>query len=349
MDFKKERNFIIACEEENIMGKWDIITGQFIGKSGRPVVNPPSCFKYDNLPYAWGDNVFGAAIRFYREHVLCYHSRYVKTDGERFEQLISVGLLPRTVADLKDTTRLTKELVKQVKECNAGIYDHSFIIRYNTERQYKSVLQNKPEWYVTAFLTTGYPEISYDFRRIFLDRCLLEKVNYFWKDEGRWTSNKIVTLMHDYYTMCKAMYGEVKVNHNILTSFAHINALYKEYINAHYDETLKNHNDKSFLKFTFGDYEAFPLLTREQFHKEGTENNNCVERLYMEKVSRGETYITVIRRINTPEKSLITCEVGLDGSIQQYLLRSNYRVTQPDLLQFREMYQDYIICNISKE
>lgn len=162
-------------------------------------------------------------------------------------------------------------------------------------------------------------------------------------------SNKIVTLMHDYYTMCKAMYGEVKVNHNILTSFAHINALYKEYINAHYDETLKNHNDKSFLKFTFGDYEAFPLLTREQFHKEGTENNNCVERLYMEKVSRGETYITVIRRINTPEKSLITCEVGLDGSIQQYLLRSNYRVTQPDLLQFREMYQDYIICNISKE
>ena len=50
MNFVKERNFIVAyyCGEKQ--GAWDIISGQFIGKSGKPVKSVPSCFTYNNLP-----------------------------------------------------------------------------------------------------------------------------------------------------------------------------------------------------------------------------------------------------------------------------------------------------------
>ena len=80
------------------------------------------------------------------------------------------------------------------------------------------------------------------------------------------------------------MYGEVKVTPNLLSNYAHINALYKDYINAHYDEILKRNNDLPALYFQYGDYEARPLLSREAFHEEAENQHNCVERLYMEKL-----------------------------------------------------------------
>ena len=141
---------------------------------------------------------------------------------------------------------------------------------------------------------------------------------------------------------CLEMYGEVKIKPNILTNYGHICALYTEYQNAHLNEKIEKNNNKQFLNFQFGDFFARPLLTREDFHKEGEAQSNCVERLYMEKVANGQTYIVIVRANNAPEKSLVTCEVDLRGNIRQYLGFANSTVTNEALREFRRKYSKHL-------
>ena len=82
MEFRKERNFIVAYDGVIKMGAWDISNGSFIGKSGKPVKNVPSCFTYRNLP-SWrgtGANDLAYAIYWYRtnlsdDYTSCNHIR----------------------------------------------------------------------------------------------------------------------------------------------------------------------------------------------------------------------------------------------------------------------------------
>ena len=139
------------------------------------------------------------------------------------------------------------------------------------------------------------------------------------------------------------MYGEVKISPNILSNYAQISFLHNEWKNAHYNEVLEKNNNKSFLNFRYGNYFARPLLTREDFHFEGESQHNCVERMYMERVYNNETYIVVVRDINNPNGSLITCEVNHNGKIIQYLATCNRHVYNDELIKFKNMYQAHSI------
>lgn len=82
--------------------------------------------------------------------------------------------------------------------------------------------------------------------------------------------------------------------------------------------------------------------TREEFAKEGSEQNNCVYSMYLNKVLNGETRVVFIRRKDNLDKSYITCEVRHNGHIQQYLAKHNYTPKEVDAIEFYREYQAYL-------
>ena len=121
MEFRKERNFIVAYDGVIKLGAWDISSGSFIGKSGKPVKTVPSCFTYRNLPsYRRGTNDLAYAIYWYRTQL---SNNYTNVMGAHFEQLLSLGLFPSSIPSLYEKPNLNKKIVEYLKEENQGYYD----------------------------------------------------------------------------------------------------------------------------------------------------------------------------------------------------------------------------------
>lgn len=99
---------------------------------------------------------------------------------------------------------------------------------------------------------------------------------------------------------------------------------------AEFDKLLNENNNKNWLYFEDETFMCRPLLTCAQFHDEATQQNNCVERLYLEKVVKGRTHIVSIRRKSSPDTSCITCEINNDYEIVQYLHANNSQELKKD-------------------
>lgn len=342
MEFKKERNFIVAYDGEEKHGAWNILTGEFIGKRGAVVKSVPRCFVYDNL----NGDILGRAVKFYREndykwqHFYDYQNKY----AARFESLISVGLLPRAISDLSSNIRLTKDVVNYCKERGGYFYTHD-VNEYLATKQYKDYLAGKPDWVRDVFRhLIREKELPIDYIKKMLDRVILEHVYKYLT-----YTPDIANFITKYYKKSMALYEEVKVVPNIFSNYINLLYLYDEYENTHYNEFLNKHNNKPWLYFENDTFVVRPLLTKEEFHAEAEAQNNCVECLYMEKVKKGETHVVVVRRKNDPDHSYITCEVNNRGNIVQYLMRFNYPPSSEEDISFKALYQEHLVNSICEE
>ena len=154
MEFKKERNFVVAYEAETVIGKWDIASGAFIGKSGKPVKSCPSAFVYNNLAcnsVVDENHLFGSAIRMYREWV-SYGYTYNDEMGKRMEQFLSLGILPYSRQDLTTTRHLTKEVIAYCKEELHGYYNNNQVETYLIAAQHKNFWEGHAEWVKEVFI-----------------------------------------------------------------------------------------------------------------------------------------------------------------------------------------------------
>lgn len=110
----------------------------------------------------------------------------------------------------------------------------------------------------------------------------------------------------------------------------------------HYEDMIKKFNDLPVLYYENDIYIVRPpLLTRDDFHREAEAQGNCVERLYMNKVARGSTHVVTVRYKDTPNESLITCEIDNVGNIKQYLARFNNRPNELARV-FKDELQGYL-------
>lgn len=338
MDFKKERNFIVAYDENNVtQGKWNILTGEFIGKSDKVVKRCPRCFT--NLASRWSKqtSITERVVSFYRE----FPEQYTPARGARLEQLISVGLMPYYWYDCDDNIKLTKEIVQICKEDHNGYYDHNRINKYVISKKYANFFAEHEKWVEEVFISLAYEDdIPVDFLKTFLIRAEREQIKYMWTDDN--PAYEISSFTKDYYTKSMSLYGKVEVKPNLLSNYAYIFAIYEDYRNKNYNKVLPKNNDIPALYFKFGNYEARPLLTCEEFHEEAKSQDNCVERIYMKKVFENETHVVTIRNTNTPEKSCITCEVSNEGTIVQYLRAHNMAVTNAEQLAFKRAYINHL-------
>ena len=349
MVFVKERNLIVAYDGVLKLGSWNITTGQFIGKSGKPVKSVPACFTYNNLPGHYNARcenslLFGYIIRCFRGWQDLRDFNYNEARGNRLEQLISVGLYPSQLNCLDEKTPLTKDIVTFLKENNGAEYDAYKIQGYLAEKKYANFLAGKSDWIKSLFRST-INKVPYDYLKTFLNRMEHEHINAFY---SIYSLSSAINLIVRYYEICNTLYQKVEVKPNILSNYAHLLYLEKEYKDAHYNEVLEGKNNCPWLYFQNDKFIVRPLLTKEAFHEEGERQNNCVERMYMERVYNGLTHVVTVRRVENPDKNYITCEVNNYGRIIQYLARANKHPTEQDAKEFRTIYQAHLATAIKE-
>ena len=342
MNFKKEQNFIVAYDGFIKVGAWDISNGSFIGKSGKPVKNVPSCFTFRNLPSRRrGENDFAYAIYWYRTRL---SDNYTAVMGAHFEQLLSLGLFPNNECTLLNKLNLNKKIVEYLKEKNNSYYDSAMVARYLTLTQHEQYLNTLPDWGKEVFTRLTKDNLPIDYIKTALTRTVHEHVDAFYNNQYD-VSGAITNIIKDYYNISMRLFNKVEVEKNFLTKYAILKYLEKEYRNKHYNEELVKRNDKPWLYYENGTFIVKPILTKEDFHIEGEAQRNCVERLYMEKVYKGETHVVTIRRKSNPDKSYITCEVTNDGRIWQYLARCNETPKEYDARIFKTEYAAHLRAN----
>ena len=346
MEFKKERNFIVAYDGVIKLGAWDISNGSFIGKSGKPVKSVPSCFTYKNLPsYRRDTNDLAYAIYWYRTNL---SDNYTNVMGAHFEQLLSLGLFPSDTPSLCEKPNLNKKIVEYLKEKNQGYYDSAKVTCYLALIQHEQYINALPDWAKEVFSNLLRNNFPIDYVKTALNRVINEHVDAFVKDTY-YISGKIFEMLKDYYNISMKLFNKVEIEKNFLTKYAILKYLAEEYKNKHYNDELAKNNDKPWLYYENETFIVKPILTKEDFHIEGEAQRNCVERMYMERVYKGETHVVTIRRKSDPNKSYITCEVSDDGIIWQYLARCNETPKEQDARNFKTEYSQHLKKNYKKD
>lgn len=346
MEYTKERNFIVAYEGGVVQGKWNIIDGNFYGKKDKPVTSVPHAFTFDQLSQ-WGTNhdswYYAKCVRTYRNE----HSYLHYYNGALYEQVISLKLKFDSLyifSEDASNISLTKDVVEYLKQEHNGYFKCSYVKSYLIKKQYKDFIDTLSEQSKNLFIKL-FQDFPFEYLKTILNRMEKEHVTEY--DNYGKLSNE--SMIRDYYNMCMEMYGAVKVEPNIVSNYIQICYLYKYYKEKNYNNILKKNNDKKFLYFENDEIIAFPLLSKEDFHKEAEAQHNCVERLYMDKVVNNETYIIAIRKKNNPETSYITCEIAHDGIIKQYLLGCNRSpINDSAAIHFKFHYQNYIYQHLKE-
>lgn len=202
-----------------------------------------------------------------------------------------------------------EELLAELGACYKNItnpcYHYDVIIRdlvaYGSRRFEKPVLHSLLKFFVKQKLYLASPQ--------FIDNNLCHWIE--WK-----------TKLNEPLTECPS--------HGFLIELTDMRQRINANVRAEFNKLLNENNNKNWLYFEDETFMCRPLLTCAQFHDEATQQNNCVERLYLEKVVKGHTHIVSIRRKSSPDTSCITCEINNDYEIVQYLLANNSQELKKD-------------------
>lgn len=217
---------------------------------------------------------------------------------------------------------LRAELGACYKNITNPCYHYDVIIRdlvaYGSRRFEKPVLHSLLKFFVKQKLYLASPQ--------FIDNNLCHWIE--WK-----------TKLNEPLTECPS--------HGLLIELADMRQRIDVNDRAEFDKLLNENNNKKWLYFEDETFMCHPLLTCAQFHDEATQQNNCVERMYLKNCAHGETHIVAVRSISNPSQSLITCEIDpKTHEIKQWLCAHNADDTNINSLRFREEYQRHLYQNI---
>lgn len=349
MEYRKERNFIVAYDIEGKMrGKWDILTNSYIGVKGNPIQTIPVAFNINKTPMP--NHIFGALKLIHDWFSKNGLRRFTADLGNRLEQVLSLNLIINSDYSTalfirRDKTPLTKDLVTYLNEENNGIYNELGIRNYQFCKDNKDFLDkcgDDKDWAIDVLRNDYDAEIPVDFIRGMILRGIHEKV---FEEKSGYDFHRLI---ENWYTMSRYLRYNIEVKHNILTNYVILRYLYKEDKAKHYDERLMEYNNQPWLYYENNDYVVRPLLTKEDFHYEAIIQHNCVERMYMDRVAEGMTYIVAVRKKSEPDMPYITCEVTKSHRINQYLLRGNRHIIDEADSNFYNEYYNFLQSSLSE-
>lgn len=344
MDYRKERNFIVAYDfDNNCRGKWNILTNEFIGVRGAKVKKSPDAFNTNHHGYEIPKSISNAIyfINGYTKE----HNEYPQKLGQKVEELISLELtIPFGVINpianflLEDTTKLTKDIVTYIKEECYGFYTPENLRKYNLVKllqPYKEVFGEDFSWAV-RIMDLVNKDIPVEFVLKMLNYAIHEKIPF------SYHVNNFSDMIQTWYNYEMDMYNKSEPKRNILTNLQIIKYLHEEFTNTHYDELLMKYNNCDWLRFENDNLIVIPLVSRMDFKTEADHQQNCVERLYMREVVTGKTHVVAIRKKADVTTPYITCEVRPDGRIIQYLGRFNRVPQDASARAFQRQYQEHL-------
>lgn len=130
---------------------------------------------------------------------------------------------------------------------------------------------------------------------------------------------------------------------NYFTQAIAVNKMYKIHKQKIDTKKIKEAYEPHLKALTFRSDEFFVKIpqTEHDFVEEANGQNNCVHSYYFPKVVDKKTYVVFIRRIDNPDKTYVTCEIDLNGRINQYLRANNQYVADD----FQNVFQAFLKAN----
>ena len=333
MDYRKEKNLLIAFDGNVIKGQYDWTTGVCYGAKGTQLKTVAVAFKGSIYSYMITSHKWIASHLEDEELALAL---------DRWERLASVGLYTADHDILMDNDysfpNLKKDFVEYIKREYNGE-----LSRYAQERftyammpEYQ-MLNRGNRGIIDNLIQNNQWDFTVEWAVKALLRLQLEDYDYAFDGYGK------TYVLNGYYNNCRNMGQEnPAITKNFLITICKTAHMYQMWKNEHMNESLKKYNDLKELYYENDTYVMYPLLTAAQFHEEAEAQNNCVERLYMEKVAAGSTHVVVIRKKSAPDQSLITCEISNKWRMIQYLARYNSSPQEPE-----RAFKDEILAYLS--
>lgn len=300
----------------------------------------------------WGQNNDDYCNPWYRLFKNCYHDvkNYMPTRKavEMMEVFISAGMEERELRDSvwaiahydeKFSCSDLAKAYKVLKDRDEGCVYLSHICSYLREQEifnaYGTDIDRTEEQLLRSlhgsFKHKNVKKVLQAFRNEIKD--LGEILNY----EG---------FFKKYLRLVELFEGEEVETHRVLDHYRRLAINYKiQRRELEFKEFAKRYDKVKNLAFEDERYKVIIPTCAQDFINEGNNNRNCVGG-YVDNVLNGYKYVCFIRDKQDLEKSLVTCDIYASTlRINQFLLRSNYEVTQkalPELYAFRDKFQNWL-------
>lgn len=325
LEEKKIQSKVFFFLEGKVVARFDFDTLTFYDDKCRPTATIPSYFYDKNTR---GGVWFCAVKHWCKTHLFTSTVRLI-LEMTAIEKAAALGviLLPMGFTDEElANLRFDKNFVALVKECGTKNNQGDWLL---TETIYHAIQEEESR---RQFEKRGYSKS--------FNRCFFTHQDSY---EGI-TDEEVQELWHLYQYHCLYLMSELSYRAEFLLNwwvlarelnepiFIHSSPLVELQTrkmrstlkkNDTLTSAIKKNNDLNWLYYEDDTYLVRPLISAQDFHDEATQQNNCVERMYLEEVANGKTHIAVLRRKSAPSKSFITIEINNHKCVNQYLAKNN--------------------------
>lgn len=153
----------------------------------------------------------------------------------------------------------------------------------------------------------------------------------------------IKDMILQYLDYCRRMNKTPQKTTNLLREYCEtLNSyrLHKEQYDL--EQWQKNYQShKTALEFCYGDYMVVVPQKPQDLVKEGQEMHHCVGG-YVKRVLSQQCYIVFVRHKNSPNECYITAEIMPNGSLNQYFLAYDRRISLQEDKEFYHAFQEHL-------
>ena len=289
----------------------------------------------------WTENIFGMllrvldgmSLRYMAENYPCLMKNYDKVFNmlKGYGKTLYRGTDNSTINNLKDQD--FKYLGKALKDITSNEINIYELLRTYELKEKADKLGVPVEFYANHqwsienyILRTHNPEIAMWY---FYNQKL------YMLDMG----SDIKCYMRECLTMNKQ---PIKAT-NVLREFIETHQAYKLWekldTDTRFSQIYNIYKDR--LAFEYGDFEIVLPTCGQDLVIEGNSMHHCVCG-YVERVARGDTLIVFVRNKQRPTTPYITCQVELNGKINQYYLAYGRNISERQDIAFKKAYAEHL-------
>lgn len=343
LEEKKVRSKVFFFLNEVVVARFDFATLSFYDDKVQPTPIIPDCF----METTTEGGIWYYAVKWWCQNRNIRVSSRLALEMSSIEKAGAVGIkLVPICFSTRELERLhfDKDFVALVKEVNLKDTNGLPLLTHTVFTAIAEKTRRKN--YEKRGYSATFIDILFEFSNLF-DAALDEEIHELWHLYQHHSLYLLGKCQRTDFIICWWNLAHT-LNEPLFIRSSPIIALQERKERAtlkRYDmlsPAIKKYNDLPSLYYENDEYFVRPLISARDFHDEATQQNNCVERLYMEETARNKTHIVVLRRKSNPSQSFITIEVdGCGKRVVQYLAKNNAN-PPAEVEPFMRAYKEYL-------
>lgn len=325
LEEKKVRSKVFFFLNEVVVARFDFATLSFYDDKVQPTPIIPDCF----METTTEGGIWYYAVKWWCQNRNIRVSSRLALEMSSIEKAGAVGIkLVPICFSTRELERLhfDKDFVALVKEVNLKDTNGLPLLTHTVFTAIAEKTRRKN--YEKRGYSATFIDILFEFSNLF-DEALDEEIHELWHLYQHHSLYLLGKCQRTDFIICWWNLAHT-LNEPLFIRSSPIIALQERKERAtlkRYDmlsPAIKKYNDLPSLYYENDEYFVRPLISAQDFHDEATQQNNCVERLYMEETAKNKTHIVVLRRKSNPSQSFITVEVdGCGKRVVQYWAKNN--------------------------